>query len=147
MTAPVLTSMLDREAPDAKARFDHNKALANELREKVAEAALGGSEKHRERHVSRGKLLTVPLDNAVLYVQPLFVQADKSSVSELLGAQLSSVPELKQVVIVFGDRVLMRPTLKGAVAALFEDEGEGAASDQAVADTETPASPQPTRSN
>ncbi|MEP0562482.1 MAG: hypothetical protein ABJC54_13305, partial [Qipengyuania citrea] len=97
--------------------------------------------------VSRGKLLTVPLDNAVLYVQPLFVQADKSSVSELLGAQLSSVPELKQVVIVFGDRVLMRPTLKGAVAALFEDEGEGAALDQATADTETPASPQPTRSN
>ncbi len=97
--------------------------------------------------VSRGKLLTVPLDNAVLYVQPLFVQADKSSVSELLGAQLSSVPELKQVVIVFGDRVLMRPTLKGAVAALFEDESEGAAPDQATADTETPASPQPTRSN
>ena len=57
MTAPTLTSMLDREAPDAKARFDHNKALAQQLREKVAEAALGGSEKHRERHVSRGKLL------------------------------------------------------------------------------------------
>ena len=57
MPAPVLPSMLAREAPDAKARFDHNKALANELREKVAEAALGGSEKHRERHVSRGKLL------------------------------------------------------------------------------------------
>ena len=89
----------------------------------------------------------MPLDTAVLYVQPLFVQADKSSVSELLGAQLSSVPELKQVVIVFGDRVLMRPTLKEAVAALFEDEGEGAAPDRAAADTETPASPQPTRSH
>ncbi|MBH1943811.1 UPF0182 family protein [Erythrobacter sp. YJ-T3-07] len=72
--------------------------------------------------VSRGRLLTIPLDNAILYVQPLFVQADKSSVSELLGAQLASVPELKQVVIVFGDRVLMRPTLKQAVAALFGDE-------------------------
>lgn len=57
MTAPVLTSLLDREAPEAKARFSHNKALADELREKVAEAALGGSEKHRERHVARGKLL------------------------------------------------------------------------------------------
>ena len=55
-------------------------------------------------------------------MQPLFVQADKSSVSELLGAQLASVPELKQVVIVFGDRVLMRPTLKEAVAALFAEE-------------------------
>jgi len=57
MTAPVLTSTLDREAPDAKARLTHNRALAAELREKVAEAALGGPERSRERHVSRGKLL------------------------------------------------------------------------------------------
>ncbi len=54
MTAPTLTTKLDREAPDAKARFDHNRALAQDLRAKVAEAALGGSERHRERHVSRG---------------------------------------------------------------------------------------------
>ena len=57
MSAPVLTSSLDREGPDAKARFAHNQALAGDLREAVAEAALGGPEKHRERHVSRGKLL------------------------------------------------------------------------------------------
>ncbi|MXP47653.1 methylcrotonoyl-CoA carboxylase [Altererythrobacter luteolus] len=57
MTAPVLTSTLDRETPDAKARFEHNKALAADLREHVAKAALGGSEGSRERHMSRGKLL------------------------------------------------------------------------------------------
>ena len=57
MTAPVLTSSLDREAPDAKTRFAHNKGLADDLRTAVAEASLGGPEKHRERHVSRGKLL------------------------------------------------------------------------------------------
>ena len=57
MTAPVLTSTLDREAPDAKARFEHNKGLAEELRSAVAAAALGGSEGSRERHVGRGKLL------------------------------------------------------------------------------------------
>lgn len=57
MTAPVLTSKLDRDAPDAKARFEHNKALAEDLRSHVAEAALGGSEGSRERHVGRGKLL------------------------------------------------------------------------------------------
>ena len=49
MTAPVLTSKLDRESPEAKARFAHNHALATELRARVAEAALGGPEKHRER--------------------------------------------------------------------------------------------------
>tara|TARA_Y100000815_G_scaffold101696_1_gene90477 strand:+ start:241 stop:1851 length:1611 start_codon:yes stop_codon:yes gene_type:complete len=57
MTAPVLTSTLDREAPDARARFEHNKSLAGELRSTVAAAALGGSEGSRERHVGRGKLL------------------------------------------------------------------------------------------
>ncbi len=57
MTAPVLSSKLDREAPDAKARAEHNKALAADLRARVAEAALGGPERSRERHVSRGKLL------------------------------------------------------------------------------------------
>lgn len=35
----------------------YNRALASLLRERVATAALGGPAKHRERHVSRGKLL------------------------------------------------------------------------------------------
>ena len=35
----------------------HNRLLAATLRERVAAAALGGQEKHRERHRARGKLL------------------------------------------------------------------------------------------
>ena len=57
MSAPVLSSSVDLESPEAKARAAHNRALAEELRAKVAQAALGGSEKARERHTSRGKLL------------------------------------------------------------------------------------------
>ncbi|MEZ5743634.1 MAG: carboxyl transferase domain-containing protein, partial [Sphingomonadaceae bacterium] len=57
MSAPVLKSTLDLAGPEAQARAGHNRALAAELREKVAAAALGGNEKSRERHVSRGKLL------------------------------------------------------------------------------------------
>ncbi len=57
MTAPTLPSTLNPEDPQAQARTAHNRALAEELRAKVAEAALGGSEKARERHTSRGKLL------------------------------------------------------------------------------------------
>ena len=68
MTAPVLTTKLDREAPDAKARFAHNKALAQELRADVAKAALGGAERSRERHVSRGKLL--PRDRVERLLDP-----------------------------------------------------------------------------
>ena len=57
MTAPVLTTTLNPDSPEAQARAAHNRALAQELRAKVAAVALGGSEKSRERHTSRGKLL------------------------------------------------------------------------------------------
>ncbi len=57
MTAPTLSSNLNPDDPQAQARAAHNRALAAELRERVAQAALGGDEKSRERHTSRGKLL------------------------------------------------------------------------------------------
>ncbi|HEY7806647.1 MAG TPA: carboxyl transferase domain-containing protein, partial [Croceibacterium sp.] len=57
MSAPVLTSKLDLESAESKARAAHNRALAEELRARVAQAALGGSEKSRQRHTDRGKLL------------------------------------------------------------------------------------------
>src|SRR5690606_14710467 len=57
VSAPVLVSSLDLDSPGARARAAHNRALAEELRAKVAEAALGGSEASRERHTARGKLL------------------------------------------------------------------------------------------
>ena len=46
----------------------HNRALAAELRARVAEAAQGGPEKHRERHVARGKLL--PRDRVARLLDP-----------------------------------------------------------------------------
>jgi 3-methylcrotonyl-CoA carboxylase beta subunit len=53
----LLTTKLDENSETFRAYAAHNRALAEELRERVAEAALGGNEKSRERHVSRGKLL------------------------------------------------------------------------------------------
>jgi 3-methylcrotonyl-CoA carboxylase beta subunit len=57
VTAPVLTTTLSPESPEAQARLAHNRALAAELCARVAQAALGGNENARERHASRGKLL------------------------------------------------------------------------------------------
>ena len=57
MSGPVLTTSLNPDDPQAQARAAHNRALAAELRERVAQAALGGNEKSRERHTARGKLL------------------------------------------------------------------------------------------
>src|SRR3954452_17368456 len=54
---------------DAFRRFAaHNRALAEELRDRVASAARGGPDKHRERHVGRGKLL--PRDRVTRLLDP-----------------------------------------------------------------------------
>jgi len=65
---PVLKSTLDT----ASAAFGDNRrameALVAELREKTADAALGGPERSRERHLARGKLL--PRDRVEKLLDP-----------------------------------------------------------------------------
>jgi 3-methylcrotonyl-CoA carboxylase beta subunit len=51
------TSNLDLNDPQARARDAHNRELATTLRTRVAQAALGGDQRSRERHEARGKLL------------------------------------------------------------------------------------------
>jgi 3-methylcrotonyl-CoA carboxylase beta subunit len=65
---PKLTSSIDPNSPAYKALHAHNTALNAELRDKVAKAALGGSEASRERHVARGKLL--PRDRVERLLDP-----------------------------------------------------------------------------
>ncbi len=93
----------------------------------------------------RGNLLVLPVEESILFVEPLF-----------LVNQQSRIPELWQVVLVMGDRVVMRPTLEGALQALVTGgppvspdptaglgtTGDGG--DDAGADPDTPASPEPT---
>ena len=68
MSAPTLDSMMDTNGEAFRANVAHNRDLAEKLRTDVAEAAMGGSEKHRERHVSRGKLL--PRDRVERLLDP-----------------------------------------------------------------------------
>ncbi|BBC71151.1 methylcrotonoyl-CoA carboxylase [Altererythrobacter sp. B11] len=68
MSAPALVSRLDLDSGEARARAAHNRALAQDLRNKVAQAALGGLAGSRERHVARGKLL--PRDRVERLLDP-----------------------------------------------------------------------------
>jgi len=68
MSAPKIETKIVPDDEQFRARDSHNRALADELRGDVAEAAKGGSEKHRERHVSRGKLL--PRDRVERLLDP-----------------------------------------------------------------------------
>ncbi len=66
-----MTGIVSRIDPESEAyrRYSaHNRGLAEALRERVAQAALGGPEKHRERHVARGKLL--PRDRVTRLLDP-----------------------------------------------------------------------------
>jgi len=68
MSAPRIDSKIVTDGEEFRARSAHNRALAEKLRADVAEAAKGGPEKHRQRHVSRGKLL--PRDRVERLLDP-----------------------------------------------------------------------------
>ncbi|HEY6904276.1 MAG TPA: UPF0182 family protein [Candidatus Acidoferrales bacterium] len=83
--------------------------------------------------VIRGTLLVVPVQNAVLYVEPLYLAAEGGS----------SIPELKRVILAYSDQVVMEPSLKEALNAIFgansggnaEATGSGAAPTTAAGST------------
>ena len=59
-------------------------------------------------NVIQGNLLVVPIDNSVVYFQPIYLQ----------GSQ-EGLPEFKRVVVVFNDQIVMRETLAQALAEVF----------------------------
>jgi uncharacterized membrane protein (UPF0182 family) len=61
-----------------------------------------------------GNLVLVPVEQSLIYVRPLYVQAT--------GA--NAVPELKNVIVVFGDRIAIRDTFQEALVAVFGDAPE-----------------------
>ena len=57
MSGPALDTKLSPQADGFRTNEAHNRALVEELRAKVAAAAIGGPAKARDKHVGRGKLL------------------------------------------------------------------------------------------
>jgi uncharacterized membrane protein (UPF0182 family) len=58
--------------------------------------------------VIRGNLLVVPINQSVMYFEPLYLQA-----------QQSPIPELTRVIVSYGDQVVMEPTLSDALTKIF----------------------------
>ena len=63
-----------------------------------------------------GSMLIVPIEQSLLYVQPLYVKASGAGGNDM---GTNSIPELKQVVVAFENRIAMEPTLPAALADLF----------------------------
>ena len=75
----------------------------------------------RGSEVIRGNLLVIPIEESLIYVQPLYLRAE--------GGR---IPELKRVVVAYQNQVVMDETLDAALARLFGD-GTGAAPPRTVA--------------
>ena len=59
-------------------------------------------------HVRRGALLVIPSGRALLYAEPIYLQAERSP-----------MPELRLVVLALQDRLAYGPTFESAMASLF----------------------------
>jgi uncharacterized protein len=84
----------------------------------------------RGSQVIRGDLLVIPIEESLLYVQPLYLQAE--------GGR---IPELKRVVAAYENQVVMGETLDAALAGIFGG-GPGPAPAPPVV-TEAPAAEAP----
>ena len=87
----------------------------------------------RGSNVLLGEMLVLPVEGTITYVQPIFIQADDSAITELVG-----------VVTVNGERVVMGPTLSASLTKLYLEAASNAAEKDilhASGSTETSLSP------
>ncbi len=58
--------------------------------------------------VIRGNLLVIPIEDSILYVEPVYLRAENAQ-----------IPELRGVIVAYNDILVMRPTLDEAISAIF----------------------------
>jgi len=75
------------------------------ITEQLALWGRGGS------RVIRGNLLLIPIGRSILYVEPVFLQAETGG-----------LPQLKRVIVAAGDKIAMEPTLAESLAVVFGAE-------------------------
>jgi len=92
------------------------------ITEQLALWGRGGS------RVIRGNLLLIPLGEALLYVEPVFLQAEAGG-----------LPQLKRVIVAAGEQIAMDLTLRESIAAIF---GTEAPPTEPVVEPPAPAGPE-----
>jgi len=59
--------------------------------------------------VIRGSLLAIPIDQSLIYVQPLYLAASEQG----------ALPELRRVIVAYGNQIAMEPTLEQSLSRIF----------------------------
>lgn len=85
----------------------------------------------RGSNVIFGNQLVIPLNDSVVYIQPIYLQAETTS-----------IPQLTRVVVVYADKVEMAADLQTALLQVFgekpaEEPGTGGGGEEPVADAAT----------
>jgi uncharacterized protein len=79
-------------------------------------------------HVRRGTLLVIPCGKALLYAEPIYLQAERSP-----------MPELRLVVLALQDRLVYGPTFDSAMRAMFGNEASSLTASPAIEPIAVPA--------
>ena len=95
-----------------EARIDQNPDISQQL-------TLWSQEGSR---VIRGDLLVIPIERSLLYVEPVYLRAEQGE-----------LPELRRVIMAYGDQTVMANDLNGALASLFGDVQVAGAPDETQA--------------
>ncbi len=104
-----------------EARIDQDPTISSQL-------TLWGQ---KGSQVIRGNLLVIPIEQSILYVEPVYLKAERGQ-----------LPELKRVIVASGDRIAMEPTLAQSLMAIYA--GLPAEEPTVTAPTPTPEMPLPT---
>ena len=62
----------------------------------------------------RGNMFIIPINTSILYVEPVYLEATNSS-----------IPEVKRIIVAYGDRIAYEQTLAECLVSLFGDEAAG----------------------
>ena len=100
-----------------EARIDQNPQLSSQL----------SLWNQRGSRVRRGELIVIPIGRALLYAEPIYLQAERSP-----------MPELRLVVLAMQERLAYGPTLEAALTGLF-----GAGLAPSAPSTPSPGTPAP----
>ena len=58
---------------------------------------------------TRGDMFVIPINDSILYVEPVYLESSTDT----------SLPEVKRVIVAYGDRIAYEPTLAEALIKLF----------------------------
>ena len=81
----------------------------------------------RGSQVIRGSLLAIPIEDALLYVQPLYLSASEGA-----------LPELRRVIVAYGNQLSMGANLEAALEGIFGKGATAGLRESAVATAVTP---------